>query len=127
MKSAYFPDSSIERSRASFIKESVSQEISPERTDKRHDSVFIEFPKSRGILWDRTPIDHPRFFNSCDAVPQIFMSPSTLRPLMDSLEKSSDSNSKTVDKMLEITHISELSSNDFDALKQCSLNLIEVY
>ena len=97
-------------------------DISPERTEKsRHDHAFIEFPKSRGILWDRKAIDHPRFLKSNEIMPRIFMSSSSLRPLIEQLGTESNASPNNIDKLMEVCYIGDLNNKDYERLKQTSL------
>ena len=127
MKSAYFPNSKIEKSSLSSMSTKID-DISPERTEKsRHDNAFIEFPKSRGILWDRKAVDHPRFLNSSEIMPRIFMSGSSLRPLIEKLgiesntSSSNNNNNNNIDKLMEVCYIGDLNNDDYERLKQTSL------
>ena len=84
------------------------------------ENAFIEFPRSRGILWDRSPRSHPRFLRSKDVLPSLFVGPGTVRPFLQQLMQSSATNS-TLEKVISVRHVSELADDDLKALKARSL------
>jgi len=100
--------------------------ISPERTERRplgNLEAYIEFPKSRGILWDRSARSHPRFLRSKDVLPSLLIGPGSVRSFLAQLQErgAGDTDVKTLEKVVTISHVSELYEDDLKALKQRSL------
>lgn len=117
MASAYFPGDESERFSSIKI-------ISPERTEPRMaataENAFIEFPKSRGILWDRQARSPPKFLRAEEVLPSLLLGPSIVRPFLQQLMKG-DGTDLTVEKVVSVTPSECLADDDLKALRQRSL------
>ena len=57
-------------------------------------NAAFQFPSARGVLWDRTPLQHPIYLRSESIIPSLFLTPSNIRSILQSVANTCHSNSK---------------------------------
>ena len=67
-------------------------------------AAVIDFPHSRGILWDRTAISSVSFIKSGDVIPPLFISSESILSLLEEL----NSTDVTIERRAIIEHINLL-------------------
>lgn len=74
----------------------------------------VVFPIARGVLWDRTSVESPRYLRPSDVVPPIYVSPSAIKSLLESClnttaigltDKSTSSYSSSIERLLSVKPI----------------------
>ena len=66
------------------------------------------FPISRSVLWDRTTCENPRYVRSKDIIPPIYLSPSSIKSLLDNCLNASVNGESVLNLRLCVQEIADI-------------------